>query len=71
MREDYYRHCNPEGNRALVDAIEIVIHSEKKSWRYTKEEYRAEKVLFAIITMVRKMPAGIIRLIWSGSASSA
>ena len=38
------------GNTALLDAIGIAIHKIRKVQRNTNEEFRAEKVLFIIIT---------------------
>ena len=38
------------GGTALLDAIGITIHKLRKVQRNTSEEYRAEKVLFVIIT---------------------
>lgn len=45
-REDY----RPEGSTALLDAIGLAIHNIRAVQRNTREEYRAEKVLFVIIT---------------------
>ena len=38
------------GNTALLDAIGMTIHKIRKAQRATQEEFRAEKVLFIIIT---------------------
>ena len=38
------------GNTALLDAIGIAIHKLRKVQRNTSEDFRAEKVLFVIIT---------------------
>ena len=45
-REDY----TVRGSTALLDAIGKTIHKIREAQRNTKEEYRAEKVMFIIIT---------------------
>ena len=45
-REDY----TVGGSTALLDAIGMTIHKIRKAQRATREEFRAEKVMFIIIT---------------------
>lgn len=45
-REDY----TVRGSTALLDAIGMTIHEIRKAQRATREEFRAEKVMFIIIT---------------------
>ncbi len=45
-REDYV----PHGSTALLDAIGMAMHKIREVQHNTMEEYRAEKVLFVIIT---------------------